>query len=87
GILFWDGSGDISYANDAFLSMTGYSRQDLASIRWSDMTPADYRDEDTQRVAQLRTSGQIAAREKEFIRKDGSRVPVLIGSALLAGSS
>ncbi|WP_439408640.1 AAA family ATPase [Bradyrhizobium sp. DASA03076] len=89
GILFWQGSGDISYANDAFLNMTGYSRQDLVSkaIRWNDMTPAEYRDEDTQRVEQLRTSGQTASREKEFIRKDGSRVPVLIGSASLAGSS
>jgi len=87
GILFWDGSGDINYANDAFLNMTGYSRQELASIRWDDMTPAEYRDGDTQRIEQLRISGQTASREKEFIRKDGSRVPVLIGSALLAGSS
>jgi PAS domain S-box-containing protein len=89
GILFWDGSGDISYANDAFLSMTGYSRQELVSsaIRWRDMTPAEYRDEDTQRIEQLRLSGQTSSREKEFIRKDGSRVPVLIGSASLAGTS
>ncbi|QAU45234.1 AAA family ATPase [Bradyrhizobium guangzhouense] len=89
GILFWDGNGDVSYANDAFLSMTGYSRQDLVSnaIRWNDMTPAEYRDGDMQRIEQLRTSGQTPSREKEFIRKDGSRVPVLIGSASLAGSS
>ncbi|WP_256806254.1 AAA family ATPase [Bradyrhizobium sp. Bra64] len=89
GILFWDGSGDISYANDAFLGMTGYSSQELVTgaVRWRDMTPAEYRHGDTQRIEQLRMSGQTAPREKEFIRKDGSRVPVLIGSASIAGSS
>ncbi|UWU95714.1 AAA family ATPase [Bradyrhizobium sp. CB1015] len=88
GILFWDGSGDISYANDAFLDMTGYSRQELVSgaVHWKDMTPAEYRNDDTQRIEHLRLWGQIAPREKEFFRKDGSRVPVLIGSASLAGS-
>nr|WP_291706338.1 ATP-binding sensor histidine kinase [Bradyrhizobium sp.] len=89
GILFWNAHGDISYANDAFLSMTGYTRQELVSgaIGWKDMTPADHRVDDAQRVDQLRSSGQVPPREKEFFRKDGSRVPVLIGSALLAGSS
>ncbi|MBH5402594.1 AAA family ATPase [Bradyrhizobium sp. CNPSo 4010] len=88
GILFWERSGDISYANDAFLDMTGYSRQELVSgaVRWKDMTPAEYRNEDRQRIEHLRLWGQIAPREKEFLRKDGSRVPVLIGSASLAGS-
>ena len=88
GILFWDANGNISYANDAFLSMTGYTRQELVSgaVGWKDMTPAEYHVDDAQRVDQLRLSGQQPAREKEFFRKDGSRVPVLIGSASLAGS-
>ena len=44
GILFWDAHGNISYANDAFLSMTGYTRQELVSgaVSWKDMTPAEY---------------------------------------------
>ena len=89
GILFWDARGNISYANDAFLSMTGYTRQDLVSgaVGWRDMTPAEHHDDDAQRLDQLRLSGQLPPREKEFFRKDGSRVPVLIGTALLAGSS
>ncbi|MES1148123.1 MAG: PAS domain S-box protein, partial [Bradyrhizobium guangdongense] len=88
GILFWDAEGDVSYANDAFLNMTGYTRQELVSgaIDWREMTPAEYRAHDTQRVDRLRSTGQAEPREKEFFRKDGSRVPVLIGSALLAGS-
>jgi PAS domain S-box-containing protein len=89
GILLWDANGEISFANDAFLSMTGYTREEWNSgaISWKDMTPTEYRADDAQRVDQLRLSGQLAAREKEFFRKDGSRLPVLIGSAFLAGSS
>jgi PAS domain S-box-containing protein len=89
GIVFWDLHGNISYANDAFLSMTGYDLQDLVSgaVSWKDMTPAEYRVDDAQRVEQLRLSGQLPPREKEFFRKDGSRVPVVLGTALLAGSS
>ena len=89
GILFWDSHGKISYANEAFLNMTGYARQDLVSgaVGWRDMTPAEHHIYDTQRLDQLRLLGQVPPREKEFIRKDGSRVPVLIGTALLAASS
>ena len=87
GILFWDTNGNISYANEAFLRMTGYALPDLVSgtVGWKDMTPAEYHASDEQRVDQLRSSGQLPPREKEFFRKDGSRVPVLIGTALLAG--
>ncbi|MBR1231824.1 ATP-binding protein [Bradyrhizobium sp. AUGA SZCCT0182] len=82
GILFWNASGNISYANDAFLSMTGYSRQELVSgtVGWKDMTPEEYHIEDARRLEQLRSSGQVAPREKEYFRKNGSRVPVLICS-------
>ncbi|MBR0751937.1 AAA family ATPase [Bradyrhizobium jicamae] len=88
GILFWDAAGNISYVNEAFLSMTGYSREELVSgaVSWKDMTPSDYEMDDTQRLDQLRLSGELAPREKEFFRKDGSRLPVLIGSAAVAGS-
>jgi PAS domain S-box-containing protein len=88
GILFWDAHGNISYANEAFLSMTGYTRQELVSgaVSWKDMTPTEYHVDDAQRIDQLRLSGQLPPREKEYFRKDGSRVPVLIGSAMLEGS-
>jgi PAS domain S-box-containing protein len=89
GIAFWDTHGNISYANDAFLGMTGYTRQDLASgaIDWSIMTPPEYRVSDAQRVDQLQSEGQLPPREKEFFRKDGTRVPVLVGTALFTGTS
>nr|WP_246738451.1 ATP-binding sensor histidine kinase [Bradyrhizobium sp. CCBAU 051011] len=88
GILFWDADGNISYANQAFLTMTGYSREELVSgaASWKEMTPAEYEIGDVQRIDQLRLSGEVAPREKEFLRKDGSRIPVLVGSAAMAGS-
>ncbi|MBR1167061.1 ATP-binding sensor histidine kinase [Bradyrhizobium liaoningense] len=89
GILFWDATGKISYANKAFLSMTGYSKEELMSgaVSWRDMTPPEYENDDAERIEQLRRSGEVAPREKEYFRKDGSRVPVLVGSAAVAGSS
>ena len=89
GILLLDTHGNIGYANNAFLSMTGYTLQDLVSgaVSWKDMTPAEYHVDDAQRVDQLQLLGQLPPREKEFFRKDGSRVPVLIGTAMLTGSS
>ena len=89
GILFWDAGGNINYANDAFLNMTDYTRQDLApgAVGWRDITPAEQHGDDAQRLEQLRLLGQLPPREKEFIKKGGSRVPVLIGTASLARSS
>jgi C4-dicarboxylate-specific signal transduction histidine kinase len=50
------------------------------------MTPAEYEIDDRERIDQLRLSGELAPREKEYLRKDGSRIAVLIGSAAVAGS-
>jgi PAS domain S-box-containing protein len=84
GIVIWDLEGRILDANDAFLRMLGYSRQDLVStsVRWTDLTPPEWRALDEQvRVPELKMTGTLQAFEKEFFRKDGSRVPVLIGVA------
>jgi PAS domain S-box-containing protein len=84
GIIIWDFQGRILEANDAFLRMVGYDRDDLVSsdIRWTDMTPPEWRERDEQElVPQLKIKGSLQPFEKEFFRKDGSRVPVLIGLA------
>ena len=84
GIIIYDVDGRIHEANDAFLRMVGYDREDLVSqsIRWTDMTPPDWRVRDQQQlVPELKTNGTLQPFEKEFFRKDGSRVPVLIGVA------
>ena len=64
--------------------MVGYDREDLvsSSVRWTDMTPPEWRERDEQQlVPELKMTGSLQPFEKEFFRKDGSRVPVLIGVA------
>jgi PAS domain S-box-containing protein len=77
--------GPIVEANDAFLRMVGYDREDLVSgrINWTELTPPEWRDGDARAVAEIRRTGTIPAYEKEYFRKDGSRVPVLVGAASL----
>jgi PAS domain S-box-containing protein len=83
GIYLWDGEGRIVEANDAFLRILGYDREDLASgnIFWTDLTPKEWLEADAALVRQLRKTGSLQAFEKEYFRKDGSRVPVLMGAA------
>jgi PAS domain S-box-containing protein len=84
GIVICDVDGRIHEANDAFLRMVGYDRDDLISsgIRWTDMTPPEWRERDQRvLVPELLMTGALKPFEKEFFRKDGSRVPVLIGVA------
>lgn len=84
GMIIWDLEGRFLETNDAFLRMTGYDREDLASGRLNrtDLTPAEWLDRDTQTLAELNTIGTVQPFEKEFFRKDGSRLPVLIGGTL-----
>jgi len=88
GIFFWDANGSIIEANDAFLEMVGYSRQDLLSgeVQWERMTPQEYRELDQRKVMELREGSRFTPYEKEYLRKDGSRIPVLIGATLFEGS-
>lgn len=83
GIFIWNLDGRIMEANEAFLNITGYARNDLLSgrLRWSELTPADWREADEQRIAELHASGIVQPYEKEYFKKDGSRVPVLVGAA------
>jgi PAS domain S-box-containing protein len=84
GIAIFDFEGRILDANDAYLQMLGYEREDLLSggLRWKDMTPPEWLErEERHLIPELRAKGKLAAFEKEYLRKDGSRVPVLLGLA------
>jgi PAS domain S-box-containing protein len=88
GIVMWNLEGVLTGANDAFLRMVQYDREDLASgrVRWTELTPAEWRGDDEHAIADLKANGIFQPFEKEYLRKDGSRVPVLLGGALLEGS-
>ena len=88
GIAMWNLEGSITEANDAFLQMVQYEREDLASgrVRWTDLTPAEWRGGDERAIADLRVRGSFQPFEKEYFRKDGSRVPILLGGALFEGN-
>jgi PAS domain S-box-containing protein len=85
GIIMWDLEGRILEANEAFLHMVGYSRDDLVSgdLRWTALTPAEWKYTHEQALVELRAIGSHKPFEKEYFRKDGSRVPVLLGGATL----
>ncbi|MBE9121377.1 PAS domain S-box protein [Tychonema sp. LEGE 07199] len=88
GIIFWNINGEITDANQAFLNLVGYTRDDLFSkkIGWQTMTPPECRSLDEEKLAEVLANNTNTPFEKEYIRADGSRVPVLLGSALLEGS-
>ncbi|CAN7379883.1 PAS domain S-box protein [Phenylobacterium sp. LjRoot225] len=90
GIYFfdWTAKARIRAANDAVLKILGCTQQDLESgkVSWDDLTPPEYRASDEQAVASLRATGSCGPYEREIIRKDGVRVPVLIGGAFFEGA-
>lgn len=87
GVLFWNLDSTISYANNALLQMLGYSREEVTSLKLTEITPSEFRSSDEQVIRQVRETGVFRAYEKEYIRKDGSRVPVMVGGALFEGES
>jgi PAS domain S-box-containing protein len=88
GIILADLNGNITEANDAFLQMLGYERKELLSgnLRWDEITPPEYRRLDAGAIAEFISSGVCTPFEKEFIHKDGTRVPVMVGGALVEQS-
>lgn len=89
GVVFSNAEGEIREANDAFLKAVGYTRDDLGAglLRWTDMTPPEWLAMDRKAQAEADIHRKCTPYEKEYIRKDGSRVPVLIGFARLEGSN
>jgi PAS domain S-box-containing protein len=85
GIFFSELEGRVLEANDAFLHLVGHDRDDLVSgrIGWTDLTPTEWHERDRLALAELSSNTIAQPYEKEFFRRDGSRVRVLVGGALL----
>jgi PAS domain S-box-containing protein len=87
GILVVDLEGHVSAINDALLELVGYSREDIVSgrVAWRNLTPPEWRGLRARAAEQLATSGISSLREQEYFHRDGRRIPVLIGSAMIEG--
>jgi PAS domain S-box-containing protein len=85
GMTFWSSDETIEDANDAFLRIVGYTREDLEAGRLtkSVLTPPEYAEIDRLKWTETLERGTITPYEKEYLRKDGRRVPVLIGASMI----
>ena len=89
GMIVTELDGHVVDINDTLLDLIGYSRDEILSGRvpWTNLTPPEWHELDQRAVEQLRTTGVSSLREKEYFRKDGQRVAVLVGSAMLEGET
>jgi PAS domain S-box-containing protein len=86
GVMCWNVNGGITDANDKFLEMLGYCREDLRTgqLDWAEMTPPEYRCLVEEAFAELKATGANRHPfEKEYFRKDGTRLPVLVAGVML----
>ncbi|MBV6621603.1 MAG: PAS domain S-box protein [Rivularia sp. (in: Bacteria)] len=85
GIYFGDFTGKIYEANDSFLRTFGYSREELnnGSLYWNRMTPPEYSELDERKIQELQTDGICKPFEKEYLAKDGTRIPILLAIATI----
>ncbi|BBD61577.1 two-component hybrid sensor and regulator [Nostoc sp. HK-01] len=87
GVAFWNMEGYITDANDAYLQLVGYTRDEFAvvgKIDWRELTPAEYLVLDNHALAEVQKNGVSQIYEKEYIHRNGQRVAVVLGIALLA---
>lgn len=88
GVVFWTRDGCLVDANDAFLSMVGYTRREMldGQVRWTEMTPPEFAEADARAFAEMDERGICTPYEKAYFAKDGRRVPILLGVAFWEGS-
>ena len=89
GVLIFDESGALIDCNDGWLTLSGYTREEVVSRRlnWRNLTPPEYLAVNEQQLAILSETGRIGPYEKEYLRKDGRRLGMMFaGSALADGT-
>ncbi len=89
GIAFLRIDGAVTEANDYYLNLIGYSREELEAgkVPWQSITPLEYREAEARAIEQVQATGTPPPWEQEFVRKDGARVPVLIGITAIEGAT
>jgi PAS domain S-box-containing protein len=88
GVVIANARGAVLEANDFYLKMLDFTRDELVSgkVKWTDITPREWFPADEKCLAQLEATGICDVFEKEYIRRDGSRVPVLITGVMMPES-
>jgi two-component system cell cycle sensor histidine kinase/response regulator CckA len=89
GVTISDLDGNFKEANDAFLRMLGYTREEMLAgkLNWEVITPLDQLVPDTEARAQLKSTGFLPLREREYVHKDGRHIAALVGAAALEGKT
>ena len=89
GIVLTGPDGEVVEANDTVLAMIGYSREELAAgqIDWKQLTPPEWREWNVEALDQLAREDLVRPREKEYLRKDGTRVSALVGITRVEANS
>ncbi len=88
GVMIASLDGTVKDANETFLHLIGQTQKELAAgkISWKEITPARYRPADEVAIRQLKKNGTAPPWEKEFVKQDGSTIPVIVGAATLDDS-
>lgn len=79
-------TGDFIEANAALLSATGYSQEEFFSLSYWDLTPMEYQQQEEIQLAAMNQTGRYGPYEKEYIHKDGHRLPVLLNGVVISDS-
>jgi PAS domain S-box-containing protein len=76
GIIFTDTDGNIMDANDSLSNMLGFTKAEIRQLSYQALTPPEWTESDQAQVEQISVQGYIKSQEKEYFRKDGTRVPI-----------
>lgn len=73
-------------ANDAFLKIIGYERQDLPTLSYQQISAPEYALSDREQADVLAAEGRYGPYEKEYIRRDGTRIAVSLNGSMITGT-
>ena len=87
GVLVARADGSVADANDRYLDIIGFTREEFerGEVNWREITPPEWLAADERALGELREHGTCEPYEKEYLRRDGRRVPVLLADAMLPG--
>jgi PAS domain S-box-containing protein len=86
GIARVDEAGQFHQANAAFCELVGYSEDELLTMAYWDLTPPDYHRDQAASIAHLHASGKFGPFEKEYLHRDGHRIPVMLNGVRVRSS-